>query len=231
MRKVRPSGFTLIELLVVIAIISILASLLLPVLGRARESAKRVACASNMSQIGKAMIMYADQPSNGMYPSLSTDTADPYDTGDAQTALGLLYRQYLNDARVFSCQSKPVAPAFLQTVVPYSLASNNGWQTGSFHAVQGQSTSYGYSPGHTQDQSQVIVLADKIGSGSSTNSDNHGVNVGQNCLAAGGNVEFRSTNQNNMGISDDGSGVQLLDANIFTSGGVANHPELDSNCR
>jgi len=51
--------FTLIELLFVVAIIMILASLLLPALGRARQSAHRAVCASNLKQINMAYMAYA----------------------------------------------------------------------------------------------------------------------------------------------------------------------------
>lgn len=56
----RRRGFTLVELLVVVAVISVLAGLLFPVLGRARESACAAQCAGNLRQIPLAVHLYME---------------------------------------------------------------------------------------------------------------------------------------------------------------------------
>jgi prepilin-type N-terminal cleavage/methylation domain-containing protein len=63
-------AFTLIELLVVIAIIAILAAMLLPALGRAKESGKRIACINNLHQLNLASQMYKDD-NQGLFPPRS----------------------------------------------------------------------------------------------------------------------------------------------------------------
>ena len=60
----KIQGFTLLELLTVVAIIAILCSILIPALQGVRNSAQQASCASNMRQIGSALLLYAASNNN-----------------------------------------------------------------------------------------------------------------------------------------------------------------------
>lgn len=203
-RKRKP-GFTLIELLVVIAIIGILASLILPVLGRARESARRTQCASNIRQLLTAMYLYSDSPSNG--GTMPTNGMD-INSGSGTASLGMLYRQYVSDPRIYACPSDSTKPS------PQKLQLIAGWPTDgspSPSPMKNADTSYQYDPGHsTNISSMVALLADKKTTGN--NSDNHGRQSGQN-VGFGTSVEFRETVKNPLGEG-------AFDNNIYTLGDV-----------
>jgi prepilin-type N-terminal cleavage/methylation domain-containing protein len=73
-RKTKLIGFTLIELLVVVAIIAVLISILLPALGQARHSARKIVCASQLKTTGQGLTIYASEHNGwGLYNKGVTD--------------------------------------------------------------------------------------------------------------------------------------------------------------
>src|SRR5881394_1440888 len=116
-------AFTLVEILVVIGIIALLLALLLPSLARARESARRTQCLANIAELGRAVLLYANDNKDHLPDAGSGNAPDalmspravglpPWTNFGPNTyvlpSIGQLLSKYLNgDSRVWSCPSAP----------------------------------------------------------------------------------------------------------------------------
>ena len=102
----KTKGFTLVELLVVIAIIALLMSILMPALSRVRQLAFRLVCGTNLSGIGKAMLIYANDyedelPRAGGKESILGSVT--WNAADRNAAYGLTATGGNGKASVTSC--------------------------------------------------------------------------------------------------------------------------------
>lgn len=136
--RLRTSNrFTLIELFMVITIIGILAALIVPVLGAAREKGKRTVCLNNLKQIVLTLSIYSDDYDSFIPPNEMGLVYNPNETDhnlrEGNTIYGgghFLELAYINTANIFGCPSSE-SNGNLSSYILDPETVSNGWNSGN----------------------------------------------------------------------------------------------------
>ena len=187
-RYKHRAGFTLIELLVVVAIIGILAGILVPVLGRARESARRVTCSNNLKQIGLGILIYAEE-NDAVADSFPTDS-----DGGAKESISKLYNAYVTNRELFSCPSLATDTSGLRIG---DIANNTDGSTAG-DGVWNSSYGYDDTKGITDSPNAAVMADNDDGRALGENHKGQGMNV----LYIDGHVDWRSTVTTGLSTDD-----------------------------
>jgi prepilin-type N-terminal cleavage/methylation domain-containing protein/prepilin-type processing-associated H-X9-DG protein len=150
MLRIARRGFTLVELLVVVAVIGLLVALLLPAFTAARNSARRIDCATRLRQIGLAMANYVDQQGPaGRYP----DAAQLPSVTPNRPSLAVLLGPRLEDMKqVFACPMDQVR--FPKEGISYE------YKASQFAGKTRAQALISPSGGYTRPSENVILLND-----------------------------------------------------------------------
>lgn len=124
----RKKRLTLIEVLIFVFIATTILALLLPALGRARESARRANCMSNLKQIGLALKMYS-QDNQDFFPRTLNDVNRDGNPGTAADDLQLLVPKYLENPenpitnlKMFVCPSSTTEKEMTRFLLPFNIS-------------------------------------------------------------------------------------------------------------
>ncbi len=129
----KQQKFTLIELLVVIAIIAILASMLLPALNKARTSAQRAKCTSNLKQLGQAIALYTGDNGDQIPMSDKIFSESAIHCHKIFTWPAVLWN-YTNGIAAAICPGSPEDPNLDGTLkpLPSTIDNTTKWYTTSY---------------------------------------------------------------------------------------------------
>lgn len=179
-------AFTLVELLVVVGIIAALIGILLPVLSRVREHAKRTNCLSNLRQLGQGMIMYAGENRDRLPNGNPVATSNDYD--GTNRVLVNLSAMYLKNAGVFHCPSSDKAVPWRIDTADQSLP-NSARVNYDFYSVYWLPE---YGPLLTRLRGQAPLAWDHDGGAGKPEPDqNHGI-IGGNVVFADGHADWQN---------------------------------------
>jgi prepilin-type N-terminal cleavage/methylation domain-containing protein/prepilin-type processing-associated H-X9-DG protein len=133
----KQSGFTLIELLVVIAIIAILAAILFPVFGRARENARRSSCLSNLKQIGLGVMQYT-QDYDEIYPMKRWSGTGSGALNDTMSWRRITF-PYVKSAQIYTCPSNTYGTELANdSLAGYAILSATDPRFSRSYSINGQ---------------------------------------------------------------------------------------------